>query len=346
MSMLSAARGISTTIFSNLFVSLPIPSTDADLSVQTFIVTGSNKGLGLESARHLSRLGAGKLILAVRNETKGLEAKSDILATTARPESSIDVWPLDMDSVDSIKAFAVRAATLARIDGVLANAGLMTAKFSSSQGNEQSLHVNVVGTFLLYLLLAPKMKESGKHTGNICRFAIPNSALHYTAPIAELRSREDGLLGRLSNRDTADMAGRYSLTKLLVVYAVRELVERSAVTASTKEAPSIIINTPNPSFCKSDLGKEMADSVGFKIGERLIARSTEEGSRTLVHGLLAGQETNGQYLTNCHVARYSPSFHLPQQYDESLTWSIQALLVRLQENGVKRLKSSFLTSCW
>ncbi|KAJ2978886.1 hypothetical protein NQ176_g3569 [Zarea fungicola] len=302
MSILSAARGISTTIFSNLFVSLPIPSADSDLSVQTFIVTGSNKGLGLESARHLSRLGAGKLILAVRNEAKGLEAKRNILATTARPESSIDIWSLDMDSVDSIRAFAVRAATLPRIDGVLANAGLMTTKFSSSEGNEQSLHVNVIGTFLLYLLLAPKMRESGRHTGNVCRYAIPNSALHYTAPITELRSRDDGLMRRLSNRDTADMAGRYSLTKLLVVYAVRELAERSA--ASAKEAP-IIINTPNPSFCKSDLGKEMADSLGFKISERLIARSTEEGSRTLVHGLLAGQETNGQYLTNCHVARYS-----------------------------------------
>jgi hypothetical protein len=35
-----------------------------------------------------------------------------------------------------------------------------------------------------------------------------------------------------------------------------------------------------------------------------MARSTEEGSRALVHGLLADQESNGQYLNNCHVQRY------------------------------------------
>lgn len=299
MSVLSSLQGAGSTLLSNLFVSLPIPTGGSELSQQTFIVTGSNTGLGLESTRHLSRLGAAKIIMAVRTESKGQAAKKDILSTTSRPESSIEVWPIDMDNYDSIKAFAARASTLSRLDGVLANAGIMTRRFTLGEGNEQTLNVNVIGTFLLYLLLAPKMRESGKQTGITCRYVIPNSALHFMAPLSELDPQDGHIIQRMNDPEKAKMDGRYPLSKFLVVYAVREFAERGAASGKGQ----IIINTPNPSFCKSDLARESADSAGFKIGEKLLARSTEEGSRTLVHGLLAGEESNGQYLTNCHVER-------------------------------------------
>lgn len=299
MSVLSALQGAGSTILSNLFVTLPIPSGTSDLSEQTFIVTGSNKGLGLESSRHLSRLGAAKIIMAVRSESKGHEAKQDILQTTGRSDSSIEVWSLDMNSYESIRAFATRASTLDRLDGVLANAGIMTNNFTLSGGSEQTLNVNVIGTLFLYLLLAPQMRESGQRTGVTCRYVIPNSALHYMAPLAELQSTEEGLIDRLNDPEKANMGRRYMLSKLLVVYAVRELAERGAAS----KRGLIIVNTPNPSFCKSNLAQESAGSAAFKVGERLLARSTEEGSRALVHGLFAGEESNGQYLTNCHVER-------------------------------------------
>jgi hypothetical protein len=62
----------------------------------------------------------------------------------------------------------------------------------------------------------------------------------------------------------------------------------------------VVINTPNPSFCKSGLlGTEL--DFGAKMFERLLARSTEMGSQGLVHGVLSGVESSGQYLTNCHI---------------------------------------------
>lgn len=299
MSVRSAFRGAGAIFYSNVVVTLPVPSPTSELSQQVFIVTGSNTGLGLESARHLSRFGAAKIILAVRTECKGQEAKKEILASTNQPESSIEVWPLDMSSYDSVKAFAARASSaLPRIDGVLANAGIMTTNFQLSEGLEQTINVNVVSTFLLYALLAPKMRDSAKQTGNACRFVIPNSALHYMAAIGELKSREPGLMERLSDADQAKMEARYNLSKLLVIYAVRELAQRDAASGKS----SIIINTPNPSWCKSNLARERADETGFKFTEKVFARSTEEGSRALVHGLLAGKESNGQYLNDCHVA--------------------------------------------
>ena len=34
---------------------------------------------------------------------------------------------------------------------------------------------------------------------------------------------------------------------------------------------------------------------------KVIGRSSEEGSRTLVHGAVAGKEAHGQYLSECQV---------------------------------------------
>jgi hypothetical protein len=184
---------------------------------------------------------------------------------------------------------------------VLANAGIMTTQWGRRESSETSLHVNVLATVFLHVLLLPPMRASGRRTGHLCRFVVPNSALHHMAPLAELQQPDNAsLLARLNDETKADMTGRYPLTKLLVIYAVRELAERTR--GSDKGA--CVTNTPNPSFCKSNLANESADSQEFKTFEKILARSTEEGSRVLVHGLLAGPETNGQYLSDCKVEAY------------------------------------------
>lgn len=300
MTALSALQGVGKVVFAKAFVTLPIPTSDAELSTQTMVVTGSNTGLGFEASRHLLRLGVGKLIMAVRNLSKGEAAKQQLLASTGRHDSAIDVWLLDMDRYDSIKSFACRASQLSRLDAVVANAGIMTRKFDYSEGNERTLTVNVIGTFLLCLLLVPKMRDSFLQTGNICRFVIPNSTLHYMAPLKELGPDTDMIAG-LNDPEKADMAGRYPLSKLLVLYAVRELAERNKSSSQSGKA-SFIINTPNPSYCKSGLARETTGAAP-QMMEKVLARSTEEGSRALVYGVLAGEESNGQYLDNCQVSR-------------------------------------------
>ena len=37
------------------------------------------------------------------------------------------------------------------------------------------------------------------------------------------------------------------------------------------------------------------------MGLRLIGRTAEEGSRTLVHAAAAGEESHGKYLSECRV---------------------------------------------
>ena len=42
------------------------------------------------------------------------------------------------------------------------------------------------------------------------------------------------------------------------------------------------------------------------IGKKLIGRTTEIGSRTLVAAACAGEESHGQYMTDCKVGEVSP----------------------------------------
>ncbi|KAG5746888.1 hypothetical protein H9Q70_010413 [Fusarium xylarioides] len=293
MSIASSLYGITGTIYSNLFINLPYPETKDDLSDKIMIVTGSNTGLGFEASQHLLRLGVGKLIMAVRSLDKGEAARKELLQLTKRAPESVEVWHLDMANYESVKSFSARAiAELPTIDVILANAGLATSfKFSTAEDNERTITVNVISTFLLFFLLLPKLQKSS-YPG---KFVIPNSATHYWAPIKELipDDKEGKIFSRLNDPEKSIMESRYYVSKLIVLYITREIASR----LKASEKSNVIINAPNPSYCKSGLMREKQDVAPPDF----LARSTEMGSRALVTGVLAGQESNGQYMNNCQV---------------------------------------------
>ena len=112
-------------IFAEQYVKLPILVDSKTCSNKTYIVTGANNGLGLETARHLIQSSASRVILAVRNITAGEAAKADIERTTGRTGVA-DVWYLDLASSASVTAFASKAdKELDGIDGLIENAGVM-----------------------------------------------------------------------------------------------------------------------------------------------------------------------------------------------------------------------------
>lgn len=47
----------------------------------------------------------------------------------------------------------------------------------------------------------------------------------------------------------------------------------------------------------------MPSNPGVRAFEKLMARTTEEGSRTLVHAATRGPETHGKYLNDCKIAK-------------------------------------------
>lgn len=125
------------TFLYNQFTIVPsIPTTDC--TGKTVIVTGANVGLGLEAARHFVSLNCEKLILACRSTAKGEAARQDIESTTGR-KGVVDVWQLDLESYDSVKAFAEQAKSLKRIDVLLENAGISTQVFKKPRATRVRL---------------------------------------------------------------------------------------------------------------------------------------------------------------------------------------------------------------
>lgn len=182
--------------YSQFFVTPPVPNIDC--TGRTIIVTGANTGLGKEAVRHYVRLNAEKVIIACRSTEKGEAAKRDIEATTKR-SGVVEVWQLDLASYESVKEFAKRAKTLKRLDSIVENAGIATSKYVAFGGNESTgklpystrkaaadrfaVTVNVVSTFLLALLILPKLQETASKfniTPNLC---IVSSEVHFVTAV-------------------------------------------------------------------------------------------------------------------------------------------------------------------
>ncbi|KAK2754524.1 hypothetical protein FQN54_006925 [Arachnomyces sp. PD_36] len=263
-----------------------------DFSNQTIIVTGANTGLGFEAAKHFVRLGAEKVILAVRSVSKG-EAALEAIETSTRRKGVATVWELDLGSYQSVKRFAERANGLPRLDAVVENAGIAAMSYSTLEDNESTITVNVVSTFLLALLILPKLRESSRATGLTSRLTIVSSGVHAWPKFEERTA--DNIFEALNNKKTAKMGERYPVSKLLEVLVVRELAEQSK---SWKD--SVAINVLNPGFCQSELARNATGFIHVMITlQKLIAaKSTEQGSRTLVSAAASGAESHGKYFHN------------------------------------------------
>ena len=190
-------------LYDQLFVSLPYPK--ADVTGKTVIVTGANVGLGLEAARHFARLRAAKVILAVRSVEKGEEAKVSIESSTAS-NTIVEVWPLDLTSYDSVKAFVQRAEQLDRVDVLLENAGVATKTFRKAEEDELTITTNVVSTFLLALLMLPKLRATAKEYDVLPHLVIVSSEVHGWTDFAE--RNEVDIFAALSDPEKADMDKR------------------------------------------------------------------------------------------------------------------------------------------
>ncbi|MBU8830359.1 SDR family NAD(P)-dependent oxidoreductase [Mycolicibacterium goodii] len=123
-----------------------------DQSGRVAIVTGSNTGLGYETARVLAAKGA-HVVIAVRNLDKGRDAMRQITAST--PKADVKLQKLDVGSLDSVRTAADELkSAYPRIDLLINNAGVMyPPKQTTVDGFELQFGTNHLGPFALTGLL-------------------------------------------------------------------------------------------------------------------------------------------------------------------------------------------------
>jgi NAD(P)-dependent dehydrogenase (short-subunit alcohol dehydrogenase family) len=297
--------------FQNQFrtkIEIPTKEKYPNVKGKYAIVTGSNTGLGFESARQLLSLGLSHLVMGVRSVEKGKAAATELHA--ANSSAKIDVWELDMESYDSVQNFVHKTRdNLSRIDIVILNAGLgpMNFTITPATGHEKAIQVNHLSTVLLAILLLPVLKsksESGKPprltivssvTSHLCKF--PNKDHRPLLP---------------SFDDTAvtpwDASERYGVSKLLCQLFINKLAENV-------NPEDIIINMVDPGLTKATgLARDAKGmtALAAKMFFFVAGRPLNRGAATYIDAVLGhGKESHGCFLMNCKIAPYVTILQVP-----------------------------------
>lgn len=76
--------------------------------------------------------------------------------------------------------------------------------------------------------------------------------------------------------------------------------------AAPVERTGVVVNMVAPGLCHSGLGRDAGSLTKVMLSaiKAMMARTSEEGSRTILHGLVAGAESHGKLLSGCKVKEF------------------------------------------
>ena len=128
-----------------------------DMKEKVVVVTGSNSGIGKQTALELGKKGF-YVVLACRSEAKAQPVLDEIKANGGKGEIRL----IDLSSMASTRAFAeALLKDFIRLDVVFNNAGILRSELSMTKdGFESQFQTNYLDHFLLTLLLLPLIIKS------------------------------------------------------------------------------------------------------------------------------------------------------------------------------------------
>jgi NAD(P)-dependent dehydrogenase (short-subunit alcohol dehydrogenase family) len=211
------------------------------------VVTGANRGLGLETARQLAQRGL-RVIVTSRNISKGETAVENLL----REGFDILFQPLDVTSEASVADLgSFIHSRCGRVDVLVNNAGVFLDVHGSEETGNASvfnasletltatLKTNLFGPLLLAQELVPLMKQ--QHYGRIVNISSG--------------------MGQLSEMEGRSPAYRISKTALNAL---------TRILAAETQGFNILVNSVCPGWVRTDMGGPQAE------------RSIEQGAAGIV----------------------------------------------------------------
>lgn len=120
-----------------------------------------------------------------------------------------------------------------------------TTEYESVAGNESTITVNVVSTFLLALLILPKLQETARNFNLTPTLTIVSSEVHFVTSVSKTplvlvtspfltavqfpERKAPSIFGNLNDPKEARMDDRYHVSKLLEVLACREVTREHPI---------------------------------------------------------------------------------------------------------------------
>jgi NAD(P)-dependent dehydrogenase (short-subunit alcohol dehydrogenase family) len=232
--------------------------------VPVAVVTGANRGLGLETSRVLVARGW-RVILTARREAEGRRAAARLAGGPGEAVS----WPLDVGAPSSVTAFAERARRDGlQLDALVENAGVYLSRADAAAFRE-SMAVNVLGPVSLLDALAPLLVRSA-------RVVMVSSGMGQLSGLpAELRREVEAIRDRAALRALAEelvaRAGSSGGGAVLAYSASKALLNAATRFLAAELAPRhVLVNSVCPGWVRTDMGGAGAP------------RSVEEGARGIV----------------------------------------------------------------
>ncbi|MEU7112134.1 oxidoreductase [Streptomyces sp. NPDC046182] len=239
---------------------------------RTAVVTGSNSGIGLVTARELARRGA-RVVLACRSEARGTAAVEQVRSEV--PDAEVEFRPLDLADLASVREF-VASLPYGRLDLLVNNAGVMALPYGrTADGFETQFGVNHLGHFALTGLLLPRLLDTPS-----ARIVSVSSGMHAI-------SRLD--MGDLNSERKYRRWIAYGRSKTANLLFVHELARRLRAAGS-----GIVAAAAHPGYAATNLqtaGARMEGRTGaerlIELGNRLLAQPAEAGALPTLYAATA-----------------------------------------------------------
>ena len=125
------------------------PEILPDLQGRTYLITGSNAGLGYFATEQLAAAGA-HVVMTGRHPNRLSAARAAVLRRL--PDASIESMILDTSNLGSVRSAAATVRVRGGLDGVLLNAGIVhppKVREQTLDGNELVFATNALGHFAL-----------------------------------------------------------------------------------------------------------------------------------------------------------------------------------------------------
>ncbi|XP_052753957.1 retinol dehydrogenase 12-like [Galleria mellonella] len=260
------------------------------------IYNSANTGIGFETAKDLARRGA-KIILACRDELKGLQARDDIIRLTKNDK--VIFKQLNLSSFASVRKFADDILkTEQSIHILVNNAGTGVLDNALTKDNlPVEVHVNHFGPFLLTVLLLPLLKSSAPS-----RIINVSSIMHRFGKVNPQTFHKQA-------KNILERRRVYSDTKLANLLFTLKL---SQLLLGTR----VTVNALHPGAVSTDIFRNQHPIVRYLI--KLVWKTPYEGAQTSIHLAVAPELelVTGKYFVNCHEDSPSESakdIHLAEQ---------------------------------
>jgi len=252
---------------------------------QIAVVTGSNSGIGKETARALLREGY-RVVMVCRNSEKAESARKELIQDTGNEKA--DIVFCNLDQMRSVVQAADRIKEICkRLDRLVNNAGILPdgKRTETDEGLEYTFAVNHMAYFLMTRELLPLLKStSGSRVVNVASDA--HQAGEFDPENIQLKK----------GYSTMKAYGNSKLFNIMFTrHLAKELRNTDVITYSLHPG---VVNTNFASESNSWFAKL------FNVG-RIFMLSPDKGAKTSVYLCLQEgiEESSGGYFKNSKLKK-------------------------------------------